>query len=167
MLYRYYRTSPFLNAKLNARSSVNLHRLGLDRFQGLFALKPNNLLWQDLRHAQYPPGGVCGLGADTDPVPGTINVEVDVLVKFFRVAVRVRLGDGVIGANDLNGFRISCRSAGSEANYVSQRSAIGASKASGRCVPGVCDNDVVEWGISAPKSGEADLDHHDLIDFCV
>jgi hypothetical protein len=130
MPYRYYRTSLFLYAKLNARSSVNLHRLGLDRSQGLFALKPNHLLWQDLRHAQYPPGGVCGLGADTDPIPGTINVQVDFLVEGFRVAVGVRLGDGVVGANDLNGFRISCRSTGSEANYVSWVSAIRASRAS-------------------------------------
>lgn len=65
-------------------------------------------------HAQKSPRSVAGLRADTDPVPRTRHIELDV---FPRTAVCVsrarRLGDGIVGSEDFEGARVTCCAVGS------------------------------------------------------
>lgn len=60
-------------------------------------------------HGQQPPHGIAGLGADADPVPRAKRIELDVLVALGAVAVGIFAGDGVVGAEDFEGFAVAGR----------------------------------------------------------
>lgn len=60
-------------------------------------------------HRKQPPDRIARLRPDADPVPRAEAVELDVLVRFAVLVVRVAARDGVVGPDHFEGFAVSCR----------------------------------------------------------